>query len=63
MPAERWSVVFTTLAQALLALVLVSRRRGKRREADIVTVMIQEATDPNLPRADGLLAALEGTPA
>lgn len=63
MPAERWAVLFATLAQAMLALILVSRRRGRRREADIVTVMLQEAIDPNLSRAGGMLAALEATPA
>jgi putative transposase len=63
MPAERWAVLFATLAQTLLALILVSRRRGKRRESDIGTVMLQEVIDPNRTRAGGLLARLEGTPA
>jgi putative transposase len=62
MPAERWSVVFATLAQSLLALILASRRRGKRRERDLITVMLQEAIDPNRARAGGLLAELEATP-
>ena len=62
MPAERWSVVFATLAQSLLALILASRRRGKRRERDLIMVMLQEAIDPNRARAGGLLAALEATP-
>lgn len=60
MPAERWAVVFATLSQTLLALILVSRRRGKRRQSDLVTVMLQEAIDPNRSRAGGLLAELEG---
>lgn len=63
MPAERWSVLFATLAQALLTLILASRRRGKRREKDLLKVMLQEAIDPNRARAGGLLAGLEGVPA
>lgn len=63
MPAERWSVVFATLAQSLLAILLASRRRGKRRERDLLTVMLHEAVDPNRSRAGGLLGELEGIPA
>lgn len=63
MPAERWSVVFATLAQSLLALILASRRRGKRRERDLIAVMLHEVIDPNRSRAGGLLAALEAVPA
>lgn len=63
MPAERWSVVFATLAQNLLAILLASRRRGRRRERDLLTVMLHEAVDPNRIRAGGLLGELEGIPA
>jgi IS4 transposase len=63
MPAERFAAIFVTLAQPLLALILVSRRRSKRRQRDIVTVMLHEAIDPNRTRTGGLLAALEGIPA
>ena len=63
MPAERWSVLFATLAQSLLAIILASRRRGKRRERDWLTVMLHEAIDPNRARAGGLLAELEAVPA
>lgn len=61
-PPERWSVLFAALAQTLLSLILVSRRRGKRRESDILTVMLHEAIDPNRTRAGGLLAGLESVP-
>ena len=63
MPAERWAAIFATLAQSVLALTLVRRRRGRRRERDILTVMLHEAIDPNRTRAGGLLARLEGIPA
>lgn len=62
MPAERWSIVFAALAQSLLALILSSRRRGKRRERDLVSFMLHEAIDPNHTRAGGLLGPLEGVP-
>jgi IS4 transposase len=62
MPAERWSTVFSTLAQSLLAILLASRRRGKRRERDLLAVMLHEAIDPNRARAGGLLAQLECVP-
>lgn len=62
MPQERWSILFAALAQTLLSLILVSRRRGKRRERDLLAVMLQEAVDPNLARAGGLLASLERAP-
>ena len=63
MPHERWAVIFATIAQSLLALLLASRRRGARRERDLLTVMMHEAIDPNRARAGGLLAILEGVPA
>lgn len=63
MPAERWSTIFATLAQSLLALILASRRRGRRRERDLLAVMLHEAIDPNRARAGGLLAELESVPA
>jgi len=63
MPHERWAVIFATLAQSLLALILASRRRGRRRQRDILGVMMHEAIDPNLGRAGGLLAKLETVPA
>lgn len=63
MPVERWSTIFATLAQSLLALLLASRRRGKRRERDLLAVMLHEAIDPNRTRAGGLLGKLEGVPA
>jgi putative transposase len=63
MPAERWSIVFATLAQSLLAIILASRRRGKRRARDLLSVMLHEAIDPNRTRAGSLMAVLEGVPA
>jgi IS4 transposase len=63
MPHERWAVIFATLAQSLLALLLASRRRGRRRERDLLAVMLHEAIDPNRARAGGPLAILEGVPA
>ena len=62
MPAERWSILFAALAQTLLSLILTSRRRGKRRESDILTVMAHEVIDPNRGRAGGLIARLETIP-
>lgn len=63
MPRERWAVIFATLAQSLLALILASRRRGRRRERDILAVMRREVIDPNRGRTGGLLAKLEMVPA
>lgn len=63
MPHERWAVIFATLAQSLLALILASRRRGRRRERDILRLMLHEAIDPNRGRAGGLIAKLETLPA
>lgn len=62
MPAERWSITFASLAQNLLGLILASRRRGKRRERDMVNFMFHEVIDPNRAREGGLLAPLEGVP-
>jgi IS4 transposase len=62
-PHERWAVLFATLAQSLLTVLLTSRRRGPRRERDLLAVMLKEAIDPNRTRAGGLLAIVEGLPA
>lgn len=61
-PHERFAAVFATLAQAILDLVLASRRRGARRERDLVSVMAREALDPNRTRMGGLLGKLEALP-
>lgn len=63
MPPERFAIVFASLAQHLLALILTSRRRGKRKERDLVAVMLHEAIDPNRAREGGMLGALERVPA
>ena len=62
-PPNAGPFLFATLAQSLLAIILASRRRGKRRERDWLTVMLHEAIDPNRARAGGLLAELEAVPA
>jgi putative transposase len=62
-PHERFAAVFATLAQALLALLLAGRRRAKRRERDLLFIMLQEAVDPNLARSGGLLGRLQALPA
>lgn len=63
MPNERWAVVFATIAQHLLALILGVRRRSKRRQHDLLTVMCMEAIDPNRARDGGKLRCFEGLPA